>query len=187
MYKPVSLIFTLFLSILLSAQLAHAEKFTIEQVCELTPCREAKTYIFKDEGGMYEQQWSISPYFYDNSGSIIIGENISFEAVKDALGNITLSYIPKQTTTSINIELNQPYDSDSNFTTNAKIENNSPYNLIYHGGIISAKTGEFRKTSVCAILSGMSSYENWAYPVLMFTFSNFKDASKEEALNHGCK
>lgn len=160
----------------------------IEDVCKLTECRkEAKISIKVTEESYFEGTLSKSPYFFNNRGSVVIGESLSFEAVADKEGNITLKYIPAKTESSINIKLEQPGYKNTDLMTMATIENNSKYNFIYKGGIYHTASGKFGPTSVCAIQSGLSSLESWPYAVSLFSFGDLKEVTKQEAASHGCR
>ena len=169
-------------------QYSYAQDMSIDDVCKLTECRkETKIDIRVTEESYFQGTWPKSPYYFGGTGSVVIGEYLSFEAKANDKGGITLDYVPAKTESSINIKIEQPGDKKTDIMTIATIENNSKYNLIYKGIIYHTASGRFSPTSVCAILSGLSSFESWPYAISLFSFSELKSVTKQEAISYGCK
>ncbi len=105
---------------------AHAGKLTLDEVCNLTKCsEERKITVRVNKDGYFQGVWPKRPFFYQNLGSVLMGESLSFEATADKDGNVTLRHIPDKTNKSININLTQPGDKPEEVMSMVHIENNS--------------------------------------------------------------
>lgn len=167
---------------------SYSQKMSIGEVCKLAACSSDTKIIVKvTKDSYFDGVWPKRPYYFENVGSIVMGEILSFEAISDKKGNLSLKYIPAKTKTSINIKLYQPGDKKDDIMTVALLENGSKFNIVYKGGIFHTMSGKYAQTSVCSVLSGKSAFESWPYAISMFTFSNLKVVSQKDALAYGCK
>lgn len=178
----------IFLVALFALSASATERLSLDEVCALVKCRpDTDIAAVIDAERYYEGVWPRSPYFFDGIGSVAIGETVSFEVTKKPDGVLEFTYVPQPTSTSITFELGQWSAEDRNPMTVAKIENKSPYFIIYEGGVFHVESQSFGRTSVCSLAPDFVMYESWPYAVGMFTFTRPRAVSEEEAVEHGCQ
>lgn len=176
----------LFLLALLAS--ANAAELTIDEVCAQTPCSPAKGFTVRvTEESYFRGEWPMRPYFYDDTGSILIGETVSFEVVAAPDGSITLNYLPEQSESSLTFHLYQPGENREDVSTLAAIDNRSGHNITYKGFIYRTESGRVVDTSVCALPAGMSAFESWPYGISMLLITDLKAVSDDEASSYGCR
>lgn len=165
-----------------------AEAPGIEALCKQLSCRGATPLHARiNAQSYYDGEWPMSPYYHDGLASVVLGETITFVASRDQEGNIILQYSEKDADNSIVVSLYQPGDKVTDVATFAKIHNNTEYHLVYKGAIFHLESGTVNRTSVCALMPGLTAMETWPYAVGMFLFRDIKVVSEKDAVEHGCR
>ena len=167
-----------------------AEQLTLDEVCSLVPCREPVNITLRlNSEKNIEVPLPKAPYYYNGVASIAAGETLYLEAVVQDGKLVKLDYVPeiRNASTTITFHFAQvgqkPTDVDMLLTTHNPLK----YAVVYKALIHRAGTDRFVGTSICPILPGKNTYENWPYPIVQLALTNFFLTSEVEASARGCR
>ena len=167
-----------------------AEQLTLDEVCSLASCREPVNITLRLDVEKYiEVPLPKAPYYYNGVASIAAGETLYLEAVVQDGKLVKLDYVPKIRNASATITFHfaqvgeKPTDVDMLLTTHNPLK----YAVAFKALIHRAGTDRFVRTSICPILPGKNSYENWPYPIVQLALTNFFLTSEAEASARGCR
>jgi hypothetical protein len=166
------------------------EQLTLDEVCSLVSCREPVNITLRLDVEKYiEVPLPKAPYYYNGVASIAAGETLYLEAVVQDGKLVKLDYVPeiRNASTTITFHFAQvgekPTDVDMLLTTHNPLK----YAVVYKALIHRAGTDRFVGTSICPILPGKNTYENWPYPIVQLALTNFFLTSEAEASARGCR
>jgi len=158
---------TLAVALVASAALGES-KFTDEEICDVTTCREAGVAQVWLAGNRYvEIQLEGSAIAHKANISLYPGDKYSIEAdfTEGQISNLRPA-LKKTTKSTISVSFEQEVEESGQIQTYLLVHNPFDYPLRYEAYMETQGGEEYQYTSSCLVQPGLMTYEQWEYPIV---------------------